>query len=120
MRVIDYLFGVSSFLVASGAVSVPFGVLGVFGAPGTLEAPGVGAGLEGVAGGPIGAEPDPVPSFFGRSAPGALVPGCDPGTGEAGCARAVPAMRTAAVAAAINVRIGKDLLFVTLITERTA
>jgi hypothetical protein len=84
MRVIDYLFGVSSFLVASGAVSVPFGVLDVAGAPGTLEAPGVGAGLEGVAGGPIGAEPDSVPSFFGNSAPGALVPGCDPGTGRSG------------------------------------
>jgi hypothetical protein len=70
----NHLFGVSSFFETSGAVSDPFGVLGVFGAPGTLDAPGV-VGLEGVAGGPIGAEPDPVPSFLGSSAPGAFVPG---------------------------------------------
>ena len=76
--------GVSSFLDASGAVGVPFGVLGVPGAPGTLDAPGVGAGLAGVAGGPIGADPEPVPFFFGKSAPGVFVPGCEPGTGEAG------------------------------------
>jgi len=46
------------------------------GAPGlgTLDAPGM-VGFEGVAGGPIGAEPEPVPSFLGSSAPGAFVPG---------------------------------------------
>ena len=65
----------------------------------------MGDGLEGVAGGPIGAEPEPVPSFLGRSAPGALVPGWEPGTGEAGWASAVPATKTAAVAAAMNIRM---------------
>jgi hypothetical protein len=70
----NHLLGVSSFLEASGAVSDPFGVLGVFGAPGTLDAPGID-GLDGVAGGPIGAEPEPVPSFLGNSAPGDFVPG---------------------------------------------
>jgi hypothetical protein len=70
----NHLLGVSSFFETSGAVSDPFGVLGVFGAPGTLDAPGM-VGFEGVAGGPIGAEPEPVPSFLGSSAPGAFVPG---------------------------------------------
>jgi len=70
----DYLLpppalGVSSFLDAFGAEGVP----------GTLGVPGVLGVVEGVeAGGPIGAEPDPVPAggaFFGSSEPGALVPG---------------------------------------------
>jgi hypothetical protein len=79
------LAGVSSFLLASGAFGVPLGVLGAPGWPGMSDAPGTGAGFEGVAGGPMGAEPEPVPSFFfGRSLPGALVPGCEPGTGDAG------------------------------------
>jgi hypothetical protein len=84
---------------------VPFGVLGVPGAPGTVDAPGVGAGLAGVAGGPIGADPEPVPFFFGKSAPGALVPGCEPGTGEAGCARTGPVRSAAAIAAGISARM---------------
>ena len=69
--------GVSSFLEASGAGALP----------GTLGVPGVLGVVEGVeAGGPIGAEPDPVAPgvCFGSSEPGALVPGCDPGTGDAG------------------------------------
>jgi hypothetical protein len=78
-----YLAGVSSFFSAAGPFSMPCGVLGVFGAPGTLDAPGV-LGLDGVAGGPIGAEPEPVPSFFGTSEPGVLAPGCAPGTGDVG------------------------------------
>ena len=75
--------GVSSFLVALGAEGVP----GTLGCPGVL---GVVDGLD--AGGPIGAEPEPVAPgvCFGSSDPGAFVPGCDPGTGEAGCASADP------------------------------
>ena len=56
--------------------------------PGTLGCPGVLGEVDGLdAGGPIGAEPEPVAPgvCFGSSDPGAFVPGCDPGTGEAGC-----------------------------------
>ena len=78
-----YLDGVSNFFSVPEPFSMPFGVLGEPCAPGTLEAPGV-LGLDGVAGGPIGAEPEPVPSFFGSSEPGVLAPGCEPGTGDVG------------------------------------
>jgi hypothetical protein len=62
---------------------MPGGVLGAPGAPGTLEAPGV-VGLDGVAGGPMGADPEPVPSLLGSSAPGDFAPGCESGTGDVG------------------------------------
>lgn len=100
--------GVSKFLVAPGAL----GVLGAPGVPGTSDAPGSGGGLAGVAGGPIGAEPDPRGTpCFGSSLPGAFVPGWEPGTGEAGCANAAPVSSAAAVAAAMNVRmVGPPLI----------
>jgi hypothetical protein len=103
--------GVSSFLLASGAD----GILGV---------PGVAGGSVGVvAGGPIGAEPEPVPGelgVFGNSAPGDFVPGCDPGTGDVGWANAdivTPARRAAPAATLRSLRIRSSIV-VDLVNQR--